>query len=81
MIGDDLHLMPSSEAPDSITRINDHLVHSESMFGGFPAGHKRRELMCQVWDEGSTCAISFTIMSTYVVGIIPILRMRKLKSR
>lgn len=44
--------MPSSEAPDSITRINDHLVHSESMFGGFPAGHKRRKLIMPGMGQG-----------------------------
>ena len=42
---------------------------------------KRRELMCQVWGEHSTCAISFSILSTCEAGIIPVSWRRETKSR
>lgn len=51
-------------------QINDHLSHSERVFG-FPAEHEGRGLMCQVWHEGLMGALFFTVTSTRVAGTIP----------
>lgn len=74
-------LTSPSEALGRIAGVHDHRRSGESMSGGFLAKHRaRRELRCQV-QPWVLHPHYFLYCDIHLLVIIPILRMRKVKSR